>query len=126
MDTHDNSNERAPGEAVTEATADAESVQAESHDKGAPAEEQSRTRPEPAYRGFERLKRSVLFGTFVYVYFALFVAVHAIVMIEFLLDTFHPWLGVILWIGMMLLAGVSVIALTVWRDSITTLWTDNN
>jgi len=84
-------------------------------------QEQNREMPH-TYSVFERLLSIPLVGTAIYIYFALFIGLHVFVMIDFLIRSLHPVFGVMLWIVLMICAGFSVIALSLWRDKIRTYW----
>ena len=73
---------------------------------------------------WQRFKESKIFGTFVYVYFAVFVAIHVISMIDLLVRAVSPWLGVVVWALLTALAVVCILALTIWRDTLSTFWSD--
>ncbi|MEX0672558.1 MAG: hypothetical protein WDZ82_00970 [Candidatus Paceibacterota bacterium] len=74
-------------------------------------------------KGFlERYRAGRVFGSFVYVYFALFVVFHVAVALVFLMTSMNPMVGLVLWIIMMLLGGFSVVALSLWRDHLRTFW----
>lgn len=63
-----------------------------------------------------------LFGTFVYVYFAVFVMFHVAVALTFLMTSLDPWIGLFVWLAITILGGVCVVALSMWRDSLSSFW----
>ncbi|MEX1027157.1 MAG: hypothetical protein WD049_04020 [Candidatus Paceibacterota bacterium] len=90
---------------------------------GTEAEEVSPAPREPRTRGFfSRVRSGRLFGSFTYVYFGLFVIFHVAVALVFLMTSMNPLAGLVLWIIMMLLGGLTVVALSLWRDHLHTYW----
>jgi len=64
-------------------------------------------------------------GTLIYVYFGLFIAFHVVLSVQFFLRILHPVIGIGAWIILMILGGLCVVALSIWRPYITTIWGDN-
>ena len=83
-------------------------------------DQQEMSAPSTSPTGIEKLFANKVFGTLVYVYFGLFVAFHVVVGVQFFIETFYVIVGIALWAIIMILGGVSVVLLTVWRDRIAT------
>jgi len=93
---------------------------AELHDAPAANTADKRTRQDTSLLG--RLLGSTVIGTLIYLYFGVFVALHVVLSVQFFLQALHPVIGIGAWIIAMVLGGLCVVALTVWREKVKTFW----